>query len=74
MKAALTLAAASMVTMQAPVPRMSRTPGRIEQTGPELGSDTGWVLRELGFSEVEVDAGARDGAWSVRAPGQSEKV
>ena len=53
------------VTMQAPVPRMSRTPGRIERAGPRLGSDTGRILRDLGFSDVEVDAGARDRAWGV---------
>jgi crotonobetainyl-CoA:carnitine CoA-transferase CaiB-like acyl-CoA transferase len=56
------------VTMQAPVPRMSVTPGRIERAGPQLGTDTEPLLRELGFSEQEVDAGARDGAWSVSAP------
>ena len=53
------------VTMQAPVPRMSRTPGRIEHAGPPLGRDTESLLRELGFSETEVEAGARDGAWGL---------
>ena len=53
------------VTMQAPVPRMSRTPGRIAHTGPPLGSDTGDVLNELGFSQAEIAAGDRDGAWGV---------
>lgn len=53
------------VTMQAPVPRMSRTPGRIERPGPPLGDDTVPVLRELGYSDLEVDAGAREGAWGV---------
>jgi crotonobetainyl-CoA:carnitine CoA-transferase CaiB-like acyl-CoA transferase len=53
------------ITMQAPVPRMSRTPGRIEQAGTALGCDTGRVLRGLGFSDAEVVSGARDGAWSV---------
>jgi crotonobetainyl-CoA:carnitine CoA-transferase CaiB-like acyl-CoA transferase len=56
------------VTMQAPVPRMSRTPGRIGHAGPALGSDTAGVLRELGFSDAEIDAGAGDGAW-VLSPG-----
>jgi crotonobetainyl-CoA:carnitine CoA-transferase CaiB-like acyl-CoA transferase len=53
------------VTMQAPVPRMSRTPGRIERAGPRLGGDTESLLREAGFSETEVDAGVRDGAWGI---------
>ena len=37
------------VTMQAPVPRMSRTPGRIRSAGTRLGRDTASVLGELGF-------------------------
>ena len=53
------------VTMQAPVPRMSRTPGRVRHAGPALGSATAGVLRELGFSYDEVESGARDGAWAV---------
>lgn len=44
---------------------MSRTPGRIAHTGPPLGSDTGDVLNELGFSQAEIAAGDRDGAWGV---------
>ncbi|MFI5049354.1 MAG: CoA transferase, partial [Gaiellales bacterium] len=53
------------VTMQAPVPRMSRTPGSVRHAGPALGSSTAGVLRELGFSDDEVEAGARDGAWAL---------
>jgi formyl-CoA transferase len=51
------------VTMQAPVPRMSRTPGRINRPGPHLGHDTAEVLKELGFSDAEIERGARDGSW-----------
>ncbi len=51
------------VTMQAPVPRMSRTPGRVRRPGARLGRDTAEVLRELGLSEAEVESGARDGSW-----------
>jgi crotonobetainyl-CoA:carnitine CoA-transferase CaiB-like acyl-CoA transferase len=56
------------VAMQAPVPRMSRTPGRIERAGPRLGADTKSLLREVGFSQAEVEAGARDGSWAISAP------
>ncbi|HET7171151.1 MAG TPA: CoA transferase, partial [Gaiellales bacterium] len=51
------------VTMQAPVPRMSRTPGRVKRPGPRLGRDTATVLKELGFSDAEIERGARDGSW-----------
>jgi crotonobetainyl-CoA:carnitine CoA-transferase CaiB-like acyl-CoA transferase len=51
------------VRMQAPVPRMSRTPGRIRHSGGALGAETAAVLRELGLSDAEIDAGARDGSW-----------
>jgi crotonobetainyl-CoA:carnitine CoA-transferase CaiB-like acyl-CoA transferase len=38
------------------VPRLSRTPGAIRFTGPELGSDTRAVLqKELGLDGVAVD-------------------
>jgi crotonobetainyl-CoA:carnitine CoA-transferase CaiB-like acyl-CoA transferase len=55
------------VTMQAPVPRMSRTPGRIRRPGAPLGRDTAEVLKELGFSEAEVESGERDGSWGGAA-------
>jgi crotonobetainyl-CoA:carnitine CoA-transferase CaiB-like acyl-CoA transferase len=61
-------AALGAVAMQAPVPRMSRTPGRIGHAGPPLGHDTGDVLGELGFSHAEIADGARDGAWQL-SPG-----
>jgi len=53
------------VTMQAPVPRMSRTPGRVRHAGPALGSGTAGVLRELGFTDDEVQAGVREAAWAL---------
>ena len=34
--------------MQGVVPKFSRTPGRIRETGPRLGADTKDVLWELG--------------------------
>jgi crotonobetainyl-CoA:carnitine CoA-transferase CaiB-like acyl-CoA transferase len=55
------------VTMQAPVPRMSRTPGRIGRPGPQLGCDTAEVLRELGFSDSEIERGVRDRSWGAGA-------
>ena len=36
------------IVMQAAVPRLSRTPGRIRHAGRELGTDTESVLEELG--------------------------
>ena len=53
------------MTMQAPVPRMSRTPGSIRHAGPALGSSTAGVLRELGFSDDEVEAGVATAAWAL---------
>ncbi len=53
------------VTMQAPVPRMSLTPGRIDHAGPPLAHDSEAVLRELGFTAGELAEGARDGAWTL---------
>jgi succinyl-CoA:(S)-malate CoA-transferase subunit A/succinyl-CoA:(S)-malate CoA-transferase subunit B len=39
----------------APVPRLSRTPARIEQLGPELGADNAAVYGELlGLSAAEL--------------------
>jgi crotonobetainyl-CoA:carnitine CoA-transferase CaiB-like acyl-CoA transferase len=51
------------VMMQSPVPRMSRTPGRIRHSGVSLGGDTAEVLGELGLSDAEIDEGTRAGTW-----------
>jgi len=43
------------VTIPATVPRLSKTPGRVDQLGPELGADNQAVYRELlGLSAAEV--------------------
>jgi len=51
------------VTIAAPVPRMSATPGRVAHVGPPLGQDTDLVLGELGYSNDEIAAGRDEGAW-----------
>jgi crotonobetainyl-CoA:carnitine CoA-transferase CaiB-like acyl-CoA transferase len=51
------------VTIAAPVPRMSGTPGRVAHVGPPLGQDTDLVLEELGYSSDEIAAGRDEGAW-----------
>lgn len=44
------------VTMAAPVPRLSETPGRIYKSGGRIGQDTRQVLTELaGLSSQEID-------------------
>jgi crotonobetainyl-CoA:carnitine CoA-transferase CaiB-like acyl-CoA transferase len=53
------------VTMQAPVPRMSATPGCIRRAGTALGAETRAVLLELGFTDAEVEEGAHEGAWRL---------
>jgi crotonobetainyl-CoA:carnitine CoA-transferase CaiB-like acyl-CoA transferase len=43
------------VPMAGVVPKLSRTPGAIRTTGPELGEHTDVVLRELGgLDEAEI--------------------
>jgi len=45
------------------VPKLSRSPGRIQHTGPELGGDTGDVLAtELGMGAEQIEALIRSGA------------
>jgi crotonobetainyl-CoA:carnitine CoA-transferase CaiB-like acyl-CoA transferase len=45
------------VTLAAPVPRLSRTPGRVRKSGGRVGQHTRAVLAELGgYSEEELDA------------------
>ena len=51
------------VTLPAPVPRMSGTPGRIAHAGGPLGRDTDDVLAELGYTTDEIAAGRDEGAW-----------
>ncbi|MBI3937799.1 MAG: CoA transferase [Betaproteobacteria bacterium] len=44
------------LTLVAPVPRLSETPGRIRHTGRHIGQDTRRVLKELaGLSDAEID-------------------
>jgi crotonobetainyl-CoA:carnitine CoA-transferase CaiB-like acyl-CoA transferase len=51
------------VTVAAPVPRLSATPGRITRAGGAIGQDTGEVLHEmLGLDRAEIDALANRGA------------
>jgi crotonobetainyl-CoA:carnitine CoA-transferase CaiB-like acyl-CoA transferase len=51
------------VTMQAPVPRMSMTPGEIRWTGPSLGSDTDRILESIGFQPAQIERYRQEGAW-----------
>jgi len=41
------------VPMQAPVPKLDLTPGRVDSTGPSLGQDTGAILDALGYSAAD---------------------
>jgi crotonobetainyl-CoA:carnitine CoA-transferase CaiB-like acyl-CoA transferase len=38
------------------VPKLSRTPGHIRHSGPDLGADTQAVLQELGMSPEDIQA------------------
>jgi crotonobetainyl-CoA:carnitine CoA-transferase CaiB-like acyl-CoA transferase len=51
------------VTIPAPVPRMSATPGRVAHAGPPLGRDTDLVLEELGYTAAEIASGHEEGVW-----------
>jgi crotonobetainyl-CoA:carnitine CoA-transferase CaiB-like acyl-CoA transferase len=45
------------VTLVAPVPKLSRTPGNVRKSGGRIGRDTKPVLsRLLGYSDAELDA------------------
>ena len=48
--------------MPAVVPRLSGTPGGVQQRAPRLGEQTEAVLRELGRDDAEIEALRRDGA------------
>ena len=39
------------VPMQAPVPKLSATPGSVRSAGPALGADTDAILDQLGYNE-----------------------
>jgi crotonobetainyl-CoA:carnitine CoA-transferase CaiB-like acyl-CoA transferase len=51
------------VALQAPVPRLSDTPGTIRHPGPELGRDTDRLLAELDFTPEEIERNRAEGAW-----------
>jgi len=51
------------VTVAAPVPRLSATPGRVTHVGPPLGRDTDEVLAEVGYSSQEIAEGHDEGIW-----------
>ena len=42
------------VPMQAVVPKLSSTPGRVTATGPALGEDTGDILASIGYDADEI--------------------
>ena len=49
------------LTVAGPVPRMTKTPGRITRTGGAIGRDTREVLRStLGLTDTQIDALAAD--------------
>ena len=51
------------VTVSAPVPRLSDTPGALRKTGGQPGRDTARVLRDtLGMADAEIERLARAGA------------
>ncbi|NVM26689.1 MAG: CoA transferase [Desulfobacterales bacterium] len=43
-----------------PAPRLSRTPGRVQRPGEPRGSETGEILKELGYSTEEIKALDKD--------------
>jgi alpha-methylacyl-CoA racemase len=43
------------VRQSAPAPRLSRTPGRVEQPGKPRGAETKKILAEAGYSEREIE-------------------
>ncbi|WP_454689236.1 CaiB/BaiF CoA transferase family protein [Achromobacter aloeverae] len=47
------------------VPKLSRTPGAIRHTGPDIGADTERILRGLGMDDARIEALKRSGAIPV---------
>jgi len=48
------------------VPKLSRTPGSIRRTGPEIGADTRAVLRGMGLDAGQIDALVEKGIINAR--------
>jgi alpha-methylacyl-CoA racemase len=44
------------ISQPLPAPRLSRTPGRAQMPGKEMGSETKEILKELGFSTDEIES------------------
>lgn len=52
------------------VPKLSRTPGSVEDLGPELGAHTGEVLKSLGFANEQLDRMAAEGVIQLAGSGR----
>lgn len=48
------------IPMQAPVPKLSLTPGAVQSAGPELGAHTDEILEQLGISASDRDVLRQD--------------
>lgn len=48
------------------VPKLSRTPGSIRRTGPEIGADTRAVLQGMGLAAAQIDALIEKGIVNAR--------
>jgi crotonobetainyl-CoA:carnitine CoA-transferase CaiB-like acyl-CoA transferase len=53
------------------VPRLSVTPGGLRRSAPEVGADTGDILRELGLPGTEIERLIRTGVVAVQDEGAS---
>lgn len=57
------------ITLPAPVPRLTRTPGTVRHSGGRVGRDTRAILRHvLELTDTEIDALKRDGVVSDEPP------
>ncbi len=57
------------ITLPAPVPRLTRTPGTVRRSGGRVGRDTRAILRNvLEMTDAEIDALKRDGVVSDEPP------